>query len=211
MTNLLKLMLSTLVLSTSVCFASNDDTLVRSIQDQWADIKYNQDTKWHAQAFHTLAEQARKIAESHPTRAEPLIWEGIVLSSEAGAKGGLGALSLAKEAKLRFDQSVQLDQQALDGSAYTSLGTLYAKVPGWPIGFGDRDKAEELFKKALTVNPRGIDANYFYAEFLADKGKTADAMKHLEAVFNAPPRAGRELADKGRRLDADSLKKKISP
>ena len=36
------------------------------------------------------------------------------------------------------------------GSAYTSLGTLYFKVPGWPVGFGDEEKAEELLRKALA-------------------------------------------------------------
>ena len=37
--------------------------------------------------------------QEYPGRAEPLIWHGIILSSLAGAKGGLGALGLAKEAR----------------------------------------------------------------------------------------------------------------
>ena len=47
----------------------------------------------------------------------------------------------------------------LDGSAYNSLGVLYYKVPGWPVGFGDKAKARELLQKALAINPKGIDAN----------------------------------------------------
>ena len=35
----------------------------------------------------------------------------------------------------------------------SSLGVLYYKVPGWPIGFGDKDKARDLLQKALAVNP----------------------------------------------------------
>lgn len=210
MKKLLKLHVVALCLTASTCFAASDETLVRPIQEQWAEIKYNKEEKLHPDAYRALAEQARKLADMHPTKAEPLIWEGIAISSEAGARGGLGALSLAKEAKLKFDQAIQLDGQALDGSAYTSLATLYAKVPGWPLGFGSKDKADELFKKALTINPQGIDANFFYGEFLADQNKTPEAVKHLETARKAAPRPGRELADKGRRLEIDALLKKIN-
>jgi hypothetical protein len=65
---------------------------------QWAEIKYRY-RKNSRPTLYALAEQAAKLAEAHPDNAEALIWEGIVLSSEAGAKGGLGALSIAKAAK----------------------------------------------------------------------------------------------------------------
>ena len=87
------------------------------------------------------------------TRAEALIWEGIIESSYAGAKGGLGALSLCKEARGNLEAALKLDPKALDGSAYTSLGTLYYKVPGFPVGFGDDDKAGKLLQKALEAEP----------------------------------------------------------
>ena len=207
----IRLPLAALLLSASLSFASNNDTLVRPIQDQWAQIKYKQDAKQHADAYRALAEQAGKLAESHPTQAEPLIWQGIAVSSEAGAKGGLGALSLAKQAKLLFEQAIQIDGSALDGSAYTSLATLYAKVPGWPLGFGDKTKADELFKKALTLNPQGIDSNFLYADFLVDQSKNTDATKHLEAALKAAPRPGREVADVGRKQEIEVLLKKIKP
>jgi Tfp pilus assembly protein PilF len=50
-------------------------------------------------------------------------------------------------------------------------GALYYQVPGWPIGFGDKDKANELLKKALALNPDGIDPNYFYGDFLLKEKK----------------------------------------
>jgi tetratricopeptide (TPR) repeat protein len=211
MNSIFKLQISALCLAASVCFASNDETLVRPIQEQWAEIKYRQDAKQQASGYHALAVQAKKMAGNHPGKAEPLIWEGIALSSEAGVVGGLGALSLAKEAKHRFEQAIALDSTALDGSAYTSLATLYAKVPGWPLGFGNTDKADELFKKSLAINPQGIDANFFYAEFLATQGQAAQAMKHLDAALKAVPRPGRALADQGRRLEVESLKKNLAP
>jgi hypothetical protein len=77
------------------------EELIRPIQEQWAEIKYKQPEKQQAESYNKLAVEARKIVESNPNVAETLIWEGIVLSSEAGAKGGLGALGLAKDAKER--------------------------------------------------------------------------------------------------------------
>ena len=39
-----------------------------------------------------------------------------------------------KEAKARLEIAIQAGSAALDGSAYTSLGSLYYQVPGWPVG-----------------------------------------------------------------------------
>jgi tetratricopeptide (TPR) repeat protein len=199
------LLFATGLAAAGLAAAATPDELIRPLQDQWAEIKYRQPEKQQAEAYAKLAEQARKIVESNPGLAEPLIWEGIVISSEAGAKGGLGALGLAKEARARLDDALKINDKALSGSAYTSLATLYAKVPGWPVGFGDKKKAEEYFKKSLAINPTGIDPNFFYAEYLADRDRYAEARTHLDAALKAPPRAGRELADSGRRQEIQAL------
>lgn len=189
--------------------ASTADALVRPLQERWAEIKYRQPEKAQAEQYRALAVQARKLVESNPGMAELLIWEGIVLSSEAGARGGLGALSLVKEARDRLDEALKLDDKALNGSAYTSLATLYAKVPGWPIGFGDKERAEEYFKKTLAINPGGIDPNFFYGEYLVERERIKEARVHLEAALKAPPRPGRELADSGRRQEIQALLQKL--
>ena len=132
--------------------------------------------------------RAEAFAKAHPERAEPLVWVGIVQSSHAGAKGGLGALGLAKKARASLESALARDPQVLGGSAYTSLGTLYYKVPGFPLGFGNKDKAQELLRKALSVNPDGIDPNYFYAEYLYKQGRYAESMQYLEQATKAAPR-----------------------
>lgn len=190
--------------------ASTPDELIRPIQERWAEIKYRMPEKQQADQYRALALQARKLVEANPNQAELLIWEGIVLSSEAGAKGGLGALSLAKEARDRLEEAMKLNDKALSGSAYTSLATLYAKVPGWPIGFGDKERAEDFFKKALAINPAGIDPNFFYAEYLAERDRAKDARAYLDAAQKAPARPGRELADSGRRQEIQALLEKLN-
>ncbi len=193
------------VLLSSALHAATPEEVIRPIQDQWAEIKYRTPEKQQAEQYHALAQKSRQLAEGNPGLAEVLIWEGIVVSSEAGARGGLGALSLAKEAKQRFDEALKINDKALDGSAYTSLATLYARVPGWPIGFGDKARAEEYFKKSLSINPDGIDPNFFYGEYLAERDQASEARQYLEKALKAAPRPGRELADSGRRQEIKAL------
>ena len=129
------------------------------------------------------------------------IWSGIIKSTYAGARGGLGALSLAKASKADLEKALQLNPGALQGSAYTSLGALYFNVPGWPIGFGDHHKAEELLNQALAIDPDGIDTNYFYGMFLIDEKRYDEARTYLQKARQAPARPGRALADSGRQQE----------
>jgi len=82
---------------------------------------------------------------------------------------------------------------------------LYYKVPGWPIGFGDRKRADELLQSALKLNPKGIDPNFFYGEFLLEQKRPADALVYLDRALQAPARPGRQIADAGRREEARAL------
>lgn len=161
--------------------AGLDDEILH-LQDEWAVANYKTtagETK--VKAFEALAQRAATVSAHYPQRAEPLVWEGIVLSTYAGAKGGLGALSLAKQARVKLEKALQMDASALNGSVYTSLGTLYHKVPGFPLGFGDDKKARQYLEKAIAINPDGIDPNFFYGEYLLDTGKQKQAREHLQA------------------------------
>lgn len=185
------------------------DQGIRTLQNDWAVIQYKTPQDDRAAKFEALSRQAHALTERYAARAEPHIWEGIILSSWAGAKGGLGALDLAKQAKAEYETAMKIDPKALDGSALNSLGVLYYKVPGWPIGFGDNKKAEALLQQALAVNPNGIDPNYFYADYLVYRNRKAEALPYLEKALKAPPRPGRELADEGRRGEIQALMAKI--
>jgi tetratricopeptide (TPR) repeat protein len=184
------------------------DAGLAHIQQQWAIANYQITSKNEKlQAFEALSAETHRhrFSAENPQRAEPLIWEGIVLSTYAGAKGGVGALGLAKKSRAVLEAALKIDDKALDGSAYTSLATLYAKVPGFPLGFGDDDKAQDLFVKALTINPYGVDPNYFYAQYLCDRHECRDALRYLQRAADAPPRPGRELADEGRHREVEEL------
>lgn len=171
---------------------------VRHLQERWAEINYQLQGKARLTAFEQLAAEAEILTTAQPEAAEAWIWSGIIKSTFAGAKGGLGALSLAKASKADLERALQLDAQALQGSAYTSLGALYYSVPGWPVGFGDDAQAEQLLQQALALNPDGIDSNYFYGSFLISEKRYAEARQYLQQAQQAVPRPGRALADAGR-------------
>jgi len=185
------------------------DDAVQELQRGWEVVRYQTPAAEREKRFEALVAKAHQASEAFPGRSEPLIWEGIVVSSLAGEKGGLGALGLVKQAKALYEQAMQIDANALDGSAYNSLGVLYYKVPGWPLAFGDKAKAKSLLQKALAINPQGIDANYFYGEFLAETDHADEAVPYLEKVLTAPGRPGRQIADTGRREEARALLAKI--
>lgn len=200
-----------LVAGSSACAAPAEfDAELLAIQQAWATANYQTAAGPAREAtFEALSQRAVEFAKRNPQRAEPLVWEGIVLSTYAGAKGGLGALGLAKQARDRLEAALAIDGTVLDGSAYTSLGSLYAKVPGFPLGFGSDKKAREYLEKGLAINPDGIDSNYFYGEFLYDHGDYAKALAHLTKALKAAPRPNRESADSGRRQDIAAVVDKI--
>lgn len=186
------------------------DDAVSNLQQEWAIVKYQTpDKDQQEDAMKALATKASQVSQTYPGQAEPLIWQAIIVSSEAGIDGGLSALSEVKEARDLLLKAKDINPNALNGSVYTSLGSLYYQVPGWPIGFGDKDKAKEYLQKALALNPDGIDPNYFYGDFLYETGSYAEAKTVLEHALLAPARPGRELADQGRKEEIQQLLAKI--
>jgi tetratricopeptide (TPR) repeat protein len=198
--SLLSLACSATVVADSHASTAMIDAISR-LQADWAEVNYQLDGDAQINAFVELIAVADRVIAEYPKAAPAYIWRGIIQSTYAGAKGGIGALKFAKAAKADLEQSLELDPEAMNGSAYTSLGTLYLNVPGWPIGFGSNKKAEQLLLKALNLNPDGIDSNYFYASYLQSKGRDQEAKGVFLKAQGAAPRAHRPLADAGRQKE----------
>ena len=182
---------------------------IRSLQTGWAAIQYQTPEEKREDALKKLAEEADQLANANQDCAPCWIWAGIIRSSYAGAKGGLGALGEVKAARSHFERAIEIEPGALEGSAYASLGTLYFKVPGWPLSFGDDDKAEIMLKKALAYNPDGIDPNYFWGEYLFEQKRYPEALEALQKAAQAPDRPERPTADAGRRKEVQEAILKV--
>ncbi|MEJ2116111.1 MAG: hypothetical protein P8X88_08750 [Gammaproteobacteria bacterium] len=166
--------------------SANFDEQLLEIQHEWAAANYQTKGDAKKKALEELMEKTAAFVSANSGSAEALIWDGIVNSSYAGARGGAGALKYAKKARKNFQAAIAINPNALHGSAHTSLGALYYKVPGFPIGFGSNKKAEKHLKKALEINPNGIDSNYFYGEFLIDRKRYNEAIVVLISSFQLP-------------------------
>lgn len=182
------------------------DADIAQLQHQWVKANYQTAKDQQEANFKALAEQAHTLTAHYPDASDAMIWEAIVLSGYAKSMGPMhpiNALKAAEQARDLLLNSVKLNPQAQHGSAYTTLGSLYFRVPGWPVGFGDKKKAREYLENALQINPTGIDPNFFYADFLRAQGEYAKAVDYYQKALQAPARAGREDADSERRKEAE--------
>ena len=149
-----KIALAVTVLIGSQLAAADVSLDVAQLQSRWAEVNYQLEDDAQIDAFEELVAKAEQVTDANPRSAEAWVWSGIIRSTFAGAKGGLGALGIAKQSKKDLEKAMDLDADVLGGSAYTSLGTLYFNVPGWPIGFGNEERAEELLLQALELSPQ---------------------------------------------------------
>ena len=210
-TNVMRYLAASAVIAVSPVQAeTTDQQRLLDIQQRWAPLNYADEVNDAVvDQMAELAEETHELTEASPDNAEYLIWDGIVHSSLAKLAGGLGALSKVEMAKTQFEKALAIEPTALDGSAYASLGVLYQKVPGWPLGFGSDKKAGEYLQKALAINPDGLDVNFFYADYLVDQDQEQEAVAYLEKALAAPTLANRPVADEGRRAEAKKLLQSI--
>jgi len=195
-------------LSMQAATAADVNAQISDLGHAWVKVYYQTPEAQQEALYPPLVAQADAIVKANPDRAEPMIWEAIILSCYAKVKGGFGAVDVAKKARDLALAAVKVDDKAMDAGAYTSLGVLYYKVPGWPIGFGSDKKAKQYLDRAVSIAPSAIDVNYFYGDFMIEQGDKQKARTYLEKALQAPPRPGREDADAGRKqeIQADLAK-----
>ncbi|HZX70492.1 MAG TPA: hypothetical protein VFE77_06700 [Rhodanobacter sp.] len=199
--SLLCLMTCSLVLAVLAPAARADtlDAALITLEHGWAHVTYEVPVSGQDDAYTALESKASAVVAQYPQRAEPKVWQAIILSTHAGEHGGMGALGMARKARDLLLEAEKINPDVMHGSIYTTLGSLYDGVPGWPIGFGSKDKARAMLQKALQLNPDGIDPNYFQGYFLYRGGDRPSALAALNKALAAPPRADQPLADAGRR------------
>ena len=193
------------VATPSVASASMADE-VKAVNDGWAHIAYEvKGSSTQTKLLDKLAKDAATLVARYPGKAEPLLWQGIVVSEQANRANMFHQLGLAKRARNIIAKAYAISPCAESGGPAMSLGVLYYKVPGSPIGFGDDEKAGRLLKQALSCDPNSLDANYFYGDYLLDQGDKAGARSYLQKALKAPHDANRPVWDAGRRREVRAL------
>lgn len=181
------------------------------LEHEWARITYQvKDHDQQLDQIDALNKEAQGIVAKYPGHAEPLIWNGIIASEEAAQASVFTALGYAKDALALFEKAEQIDAKAIHGAVPMSLGTLYYRVPGFPVGFGDNDKARHYLEQAMALDPDGLDANYFYGDFLLEQGEYPKAKQVLTHALAAPNDPARPVWDAGRRAEVRALLDKVN-
>ncbi|MCE8034274.1 hypothetical protein EKK97_16870 [Billgrantia tianxiuensis] len=178
---------------------------VEALKQRWEQITTQRAEGQRRAALKSLAEEAERLVEANPGTAQPLIWYGIIEASHARERSGLGALGSARSARDALERAIEIDPQGGNGSAYVTLGALYDRAPGRPIGFGNSSTAERMFQRALQIRPDGIDVNFYYATFLEDEGRREEAREHAQRAVDGTAREDRQASDEALRQQARSL------
>jgi tetratricopeptide (TPR) repeat protein len=177
------------------------DAEVHRLQSSWEAIKFSvPEGDEQTRQMNALGEDADTVASKFPDRPEVLIWDGIITSERASMASAFSALGLAKRARDLLEQAYKMAPAKLDAGATTSLGVLYYRVPGFPIGFGDKAKARQLLEQAVKLAPTGLDAWYFYGDFLFEQKEYSKAADVFRRALSLPQHPDRPLWDKNRRL-----------
>lgn len=179
---------------------------IEAMEQQWAICQYQQPSaEAQIDCYQQLIKQLHILLQADPNDPKLNTLLASNLASLAGVEGASNRLTLIREAKNRLEQVITKAPDTFNGAAYTILGTLYYRAPGWPISFGDDDKAKQLLTIALKRNPDELTTNYFYADFLAHEGKKQQAITRLKQALTFPIDPTRRLATEGRKQDIAKL------
>jgi len=191
-----------LLLLPTQCFSENLQDSLKNIESEWASIYYSTHKNKQGPAYVRLLDKTTNLAQQYPNDAEPVFWQAVVKASYADHQDPFSALNAIHEARDLLIKAIKINPETMSGSAYVTLGTLYYMAPKWPVAFGDDQEAKEMLETALKINPDGIDANYFYGEFLLMHNQPQDAARYFERASAAPARTEQLYADNQLKAEA---------
>ncbi len=204
------------LMTVTTLYFSNDALASRcqsstELENNWAKVRYQSPENLRILAFKTLLVTINEDPLECLQSAEYQIIEAMIKGSMAKQQSRFAAIKNIKQIKRHLDKAIKKDPTAMNGLAWTLLGLLYDKSPGWPLSLGDDEKADQMYQKGLKYNPDGMDANYYYGDFLRRKGIPEKARHYLQKANNAKQIAGYEIAYQGRSKDIQRSLAKLTP
>lgn len=184
-----------LMLVSNVCFADSLGDVLNNVESEWATIHYGLPKAKQQIAYPALLAKIKPLAEQYPNDAGVIYWQALVKASYADHQNPVAALQAIHEVRDLLTKAIAINPQVMNGAAYVVLGTLYDKVPSWPLAFGDDNTAKTLLETALKINPNGMVSNYFYGQFLLAHDDEQGAERYFNKALAAPIRAEQPYAD----------------
>jgi tetratricopeptide (TPR) repeat protein len=130
-------------------------------------------------AYDQGRQAAKRAVELAPRSVTAHLWYAIDTGRWGQTKGLMRSLSLLPLMREEIDTVLALDPKF--PPAYSLAGHFYYEVPGM-LG-GDVDRAEQLFRTGLGLDPTFTSMRVGLAKTLLKKGRAAEARTELEAVL----------------------------
>jgi tetratricopeptide (TPR) repeat protein len=154
----------------------------------WGDIRARtSDDK--LSAYEQGREAASRAMERAPRSVLAHFWYATNTGRWGQTKGVVRSLFLLPTVKREIATILELDPRF--PAVYSLAGNVYYEVPEM-LG-GDLDRAEQMFRNGLLLDPRLTGMRVGLAKTLIKKGRLAEARKELEAVL--AEKAPANLAD----------------
>ena len=131
-------------------------------------------------AYDKGREIGKRAVELAPRDPEAHVWYGINTGRWGQTKGIMRSLFLLPTVREEVDATLALDPRNLRALALS--GNVFFEVPR--IAGGDREKAEQQFRKALEIDPHFTVARVDLARVLIAAGRHADARRELQRVID---------------------------
>ncbi|MGH7278544.1 MAG: tetratricopeptide repeat protein [Candidatus Rokuibacteriota bacterium] len=144
----------------------------------WGDVRATAREQKLA-AYDEGRQAARRAVALDPRSVVARFWLGSNTARWGQANGIVRSLFLLPEVKDEMRRVLELDPRFAAG--YALNGNVLLEVPGL-LG-GDVDRAEEMFRKGLALDPRFTSMRIGLARSLIKQGRLAEARRELQAVL----------------------------
>ncbi len=129
-------------------------------QGRWRGDLTDSDTISRLEAAAAHADDAIELA---PDIAEPYFWKGAAIGLQGQIRGVLNSLFMAQS--LRDYAEMTLERDPGHAEAHYMLGQLYRELPGWPISFGDRDRAVRHARLSIELHEEAYQAGRIHVRY----------------------------------------------
>ena len=144
------------------------------------------DKKRRVQLFENCIAIADQALALNGNDVRALFWKAVAMGKMAEGSGIVNALRMLRPMEKNLLSVIALDEKYENAGAHRALGRMYHKLPGFPLSFGDNQKALKHLKRAHDLFPSDVITRAFYAELLYDVGRIEEARKHADFVLATP-------------------------
>lgn len=154
----------------------------------WGDIRART-VEEKLEAYERGRQAGKRAAELAPRNPAAHFWYATNTGRWGQTKGVVRSVFLLPTVKEEIQIVLDLDPEFTP--VYSLAGNVFYEVPGL-LG-GDLDKAEEMFRKGLALDPKFTGMRVGLAKTLIKKGRLAEARRELQGVLDE--KAPSNLAD----------------